>query len=371
MARCSGIAWLLASCLVCAPALAEPPPKAEESAPSSGPPVRRERSAEPVLFVSEGLDGVLSVPDLRARLASALGRELVSLADAGAHRAQATIWMAFGKRDLVLRVTPPHRPEVWRELLRSELGPDPVSTVVKAVLEMFWAERFARLDAKEIQDPFCPPGLICVDAERGLTWPPVPEAEVLDPWDSSYQTFYGWEPSAYSRPAGGTAPAAGQALPTSFAPWSRAAVLEPRRQQYALNFLGGGGVHGGGAFFRYEVDAVSRFPRFDFGFAFVGARGQPEPPNKARRAVAVLLERRFVADAFELDLGASFGAFFATFEEHEVEVRPYLRGAGTFALPVGRVFDLLVRSELATTIAKVHDTGAVEYALALGLRHRM
>jgi hypothetical protein len=272
---------------------------------------------------------------------------------------------------------------VWRQLKRTERGADPVGTVIKAVLEMLWADAFARLDATEIQDPFCPPGLICVDARRSYAWPPMPEPEVLDPWDTSYRRFYGWDPFAYPGRYPGSAaltpPYPGRSVRASRdegAYWAPPGLDAPARhregpQNYALSFLTGGGVHKGGAFFRYEFNALRRFRAFDFGLAFVGARGQPEPPTKARRAITALLARRFVAQDFELDLGASFGTFFATFESHDVEVRPYLRAMVTFALPVGPWFDLLVQSDLATTFASVPETGAVEYALSLGLRHRM
>jgi hypothetical protein len=258
-----------------------------------------------------------------------------------------------------------------------------VGTVTKAVLEMLWADAFARLDATEIQDPFCPPGLICVDARRQSPWPPVPEPEVLDPWDTTYRRFYGWDPFAYPARYPGSAaltpPYPGRSVRAAppIAPYwggpppESQAVAASGPQDYALSFLTGGGVHKGGAFFRYEFNAVRRFRAFDFGLAFVGARGQPEPPTKARRAITALLARRFIAQDFELDLGASFGTFFATFESHSVEVRPYLRAMVTFALPVGRWFDVLVQSDLATTFASVPETGAVEYALSLGLRHRM
>ena len=150
-----------------------------------------------------------------------------------------------------------------------------------------------------------------------------------------------------------------------------APTARKRPDDYALNVLAGGGVHGGGAFFRYELDMLRRFEPFDFGLAFIAGRGQPEPATKARRAIAAMLQRRFVSDAFVLDLGASFGTFFATFATGNAEVRPYLRGNVTFALELGRTFDLLVQSDLATTFVSVPSTGAVEYTLSMGLRHRM
>jgi hypothetical protein len=334
------------------------------------------------LFVCEGLDGVLSADALRAQLSEALGRDLVSLVDPRARKARATVWVGLSPEHVVVRVTPPQRTEVWRNLPREQLGQDPVGSVVKTVLDMLWADAFARLDATEIQDPFCPPGLICMDARRPYTWPPVPEPEVLDPWDNTYRRFYGWDPFAYPARYPGSAaltpPYPGRsvrAAPATTPYWEDArpdaTARSSRPQDYALSFLTGGGVHKGGAFFRYEFNALRRFRKFDFGLAFVGARGQPEPPTKARRAITALFARRFIAEDFELDLGASFGTFFATFESHSVEVRPYLRAMVTFALPVGRFFDVLVQSDLATTFVSVPETGAVEYALSLGLRHRM
>ncbi len=337
-----------------------------------------------MLFVAEGLDALLSVAELRSKLSDALGRELLSLVDPRAHRADATVWVALGETTVVLRVTPPNRPEVWRQVPRDSLDPDPVASIARAVLEMFWADTFARLDAAEIQDPFCPAGLICVQANRGGPWPPLPEAEVLDPWDTSYQRFYGWDPFAYRYPSSAAlaAPYPGRLVRSPryatadgyygarYA--SPAAVAQRARpDDYALNLLVGGGVHGGGAFFRYEMDILRRFEPFDFGLAYIAARGQPEPPNEARRVIAAMLQRRYVASAFELNLGATFGTFFATFERRDAEVRPYLRGNVTFALEIGRTFDLLVQSDLATTFVSVPETGVVEYTLSLGLRHRM
>jgi hypothetical protein len=361
---------------------AAPQGAAPAPAPAAPPAVPRAQ-LDPVLFVAEGLDPVVPLAQLRARLAEALGRELVSLVDARAHDARSTVWMGLGPYHVVLRVSPPQRSDVWRQIGRTELGADPAGTLVKAVLEMFWADSFARLDAAELQDPFCPPGLICLDARRSYGWPPPPEPEVLDPWDTSYRRFYGHDPFAYPLRHPGSAaltpPHPGRTVRADLeaSPYYRphAGELSPpggdAEHPYALSFFSGGGVHKGGAFFRYEFNAVRRFRIFDFGLAFIGARGQPEPPTKARRAITALLARRFTAEDFELDLGASFGTFFATFEAHGVEVRPYLRAMVTFALPLGRLFDLLVRSDLATTFAPVQETGAVEYSLSLGLRHRM
>jgi hypothetical protein len=356
------------------------PASAAPANPPGNAPLPPAPGSEPVLFVSEGLDSLLKVPELRTRLSEGLGRELVSLVDSRAHQARATVWIGLGPNHVVVRVTPPQRPEVWRQLLPSELGVDPIGVLVKAVLEMFWADNFARLDASELQDPFCPPGLICVDARRSYSWPPVPEPEVLDPWDTSYRRFYGWDPFSYPTRYPGSAaltpPYPGRSVRVAQPYWSQQTVdfgprAREKRHPYALSFLSGGGVHKAGAFFRYEFNALRRFRRFDFGLAFIGARGQPEPPTKARRAITALLARRFIAEDFELDLGASFGTFFATFADHNVEVRPYLRGLVTFALPIGKLFDLLVQSDLATTFISVPQTGAVEYALSLGLRHRM
>jgi len=295
------------------------------------------------------------------------------------------VWVALGDGTLVIRVTPPHRPEVWRQLSRDALGTDAVATISRAVLEMFWADSFARLDASEIQDPFCPPGLICVQANRNGPWPPFPEVEVLDPWDSSYQRFYGWDPFSYRYPASAalTAPYPGRRVRAPryaaepyygarFVPAEEAShERRERPDEYAMNLLAGGGVHGGGAFFRYELDLLRRFAPFDFGLAYIAGRGQPEPPREARRAIAAMLQRRYVSNAFELDLGVSFGTFFATLANRDSEVRPYLRGNVTFALELSRIFDLIAQSDLATTFKPVPRTGAVEYTLNMGLRHRM
>jgi hypothetical protein len=321
------------------------------------------------------------MPDLRRRLGEALGREIVSLIEPGARRAQATIWIGVSADKFVIRVSPPQRAEAWRQISRAALGADGIGTLVKAVLEMLWADAFARLDAGEIQDPFCPPGVICLDARR-TPWPASPEVEVLDPWDSSYRRFYGWDPAWYAGRYGVSPWSAMGARPRhppsvyedgSFPrpPGSVGQPASAREARYAINLLGGGGVHKGGAFLRYEVDGLRRFPRFDFGLAYIGARGQPEPFQKVRRSVNAMLQRRFVSQDFELDLGASFGIFFATLEGRSMEVRPYLRGLLTFALPLSRSFDLLVQSDLATTFASVPETGAVEYALSMGLRQRL
>jgi hypothetical protein len=333
----------------------------------------------PVLLLAEGLDDSVHLPELRQRLGEALSRDIVSLMDARARHAHASIWIGLSEDKLVLRVTPPQRPEVWRQLARNDLGADPVATIVKAVLEMLWADAFARLDTGEVQDPFCPPGMICLDPHRPPSWPPRPEVEVLDPWDTSYRRFYTWDPywrgEPYSNPWAQPyvdrerrRTAMGDQIPA----WPRqvAAPTQRRPQRLALGLLAGGGVNKGGAFLRYEVNMLRRFPQFDFGLTYVAARGQPEPFQKARRSAMVLLQRRFVSPEFELDLGASFGLFVATLEERDAEVRPYLRGLLTFALPLGHSFDLLVQSELGTTFASVAGTGLVEYALTVGLRHK-
>lgn len=335
-------------------------------------------SLSPVLLLTEGLDSSISLVDLRRRLSDALAREVVPLVDARARRAQASIWLGLGEDSLVLRVTPPQRAEVWRQLARKELGPDPVATIVKAVLEMLWADAFARLDMSEVQDPFCPSGMICVDPRHATAWPQRPEVEVLDPWDPNYPRFYGWD---RSYPAGSRNPWAPPYSERGYRPsaqgpapaWSIATpepAPEKRSQTLALGLLAGGGVHKGGAFLRYEVNLLRRFPRFDFGLTYVAARGQPEPFQKARRSILAMLQRRFISPDFELDLGISFGMFVATLEGQDAEVRPYLRGLLTFALPISRSFDLLVQSELGTTFATVTGTGAVEYALTAGFRHK-
>jgi hypothetical protein len=337
-----------------------------------------------VLFVTEGLDALLAVDVLRAQLEAALGGELVSLVDPRAPRAKGTLWVGLGESFVVLRVSPPGRPDAFRQLPRDQLGADPTAAIVRAVVELFWVDGFSRFDAGEIQDPFCPPGLICLDAGRRSAWPPHPEVEVLDPWDTSYRRFYGWDPFVYRFPpsAALTAPFPGRevrgrgypAPPPYGVRLTRTAEpseSRPPPDDFTLSFLAGAGVHGGGAFLRYEVDALRRFGAFDFGLGYIASRGQPEPLQSARRAITALLLRRFVAEAFELDLGASFGTFFATFESRDVVVRPYLRAMVVFAVPVGRVFDLLVQSDLATTFASVPETGPVEYALSTGLRHRM
>ncbi len=328
-------------------------------------------SGAPVLFVVEGIDDVVAAKDLQRKLAEALGRDLVSLVDARAHRAESVVWIGATDSHVVLRVTPPGRPEVWRQMPRAKLGPDPGAEIVRAVLEMFWVDHFARLDAAEVQDPFCPRGMICLDASRRNPWPQAPEVEVLDPWDTSYRRFYGFDPFVYNYPpsAALTAPQPSRQV--------RAPQLhdgldgDEYRNDYAMDAVMGGGVHRGGAFVRYELDAVRRFPRFDFGLAFIGGRGQPEPASYARRAITAMVARRFLSPAFELDLGAAFGTFFATHQHSPVDVRPYLRGNAKFALPLGPTFDMLVQSDLGTTFISVSRTGVVEYALSLGLRHRM
>lgn len=327
-----------------------------------------------MLFVVEGIDDIVPAKDLRSKLADALGRELVSLVDSRAHRAESVVWIGVAENHVVLRVTPPGRPEVWRQVPRANLGADPAAEIVRSVLEMFWVDHFARLDAAEVQDPFCPRGMICLDANRRNPWPQAPEVEVLDPWDTSYRRFYGFDPFVYNYPpsAALTAPQPNRSVR---APQFDDDYAAPRaggyRSDYAMDIVAGGGVHRGGAFVRYELDAVRRFPRFDFGLAFIAGRGQPEPATYARRAITAMVARRFLSPAFELDLGAAFGTFFATHEESSVDVRPYLRGNAKFALPLGRTFDMLVQSDLGTTFMAVSRTGVVEYALSIGLRHRM
>ncbi len=373
-----------------APPAALPAPRPATAPPAEPGPVaapdasaRKALPAGTVLFVCDGRDPQLSSEGLRLKLQDALGRELVSLLDPRARLSEAQVSVAHGDGIIVLRVTPPHRPEVWRQLSRDSVGADPVGAIARAVLEMFLADSFARLDAAEIQDPFCPPGLICVQANGSGPWPPFPEVEVLDPWDSSYQRFYGWDPFSHRYPSSAalTAPypgRRGRAPRYAPEPYYGARFVpvqtEPKPEhadEYALNMLIGGGVHGGGAFFRYEVDLLRRFAPFDFGLAYIAGRGQPEPRREARRAIAAMLQRRYVASAFELDLGASFGTFFATLAGRDAAVRPYLRGHVTFALELSRVFDLVAQSDLATTFQALPRTGAVEYTLSLGLRHRM
>jgi hypothetical protein len=392
---------------------AAPAVEAAPAAPPPGAPAPAQRgvldpfasaSAAPVLFLTENLDASLPLPALRERLAAALGRALVSPLDQRALGAHASIWLGMNDEYLVVRVAPPQRPDVWRQVPRSELGPDPIATVIKAVLEMLWADAFALAESREVQDPFCPPGMVCFDPRRAPSWPSRSELEVLDPWDSSYRRFtYSWEPPPWQYGVGGgyrppnpwtqrypdiearggaqdparqRAPARGQTPAWPDAPSVDAREPEPdvaalrKPQHFALGLLAGGGVHQGGAFLRYEVNVLRRFPQFDVGLTYVGARGEPESFQKARRAAMALLQRRFVSSEFELDLGAAFGIFVANFDHHETEARPYLRGFLTFALPIGRSFDFLVQSEIGTTFASVPKTGAVECALTLGLRHK-
>jgi hypothetical protein len=318
--------------------------------------------------VCDGTEPLIAPAELRSRLKEALGRELVSVTDPGARRAQASVWVGMSQDKITVRLSPLQRPEVWRELTRKELGQDPVSNTVKAVLELFWADAFARFDADEVQDPFCPVGMICVDSRRSAVWPPSAAMEVVDPWDDPYQREDGWDPYWYGSgdrrwneayPERGRTPAV------------HPVPHPPKPQRYAVGLLAGGGVHEGGAFLRYEVNGLRRFRQFDLGLSYLGDRGEPEPFQKARRAGSFLLQKRFVARDFELDLGGSFGVFAANFEGHPVEVRPYLRGLVAFALPLGSYFDLLLQSDLATTFSSVTNTGLIEYALSLGLRHRM
>jgi len=353
-----------------APATSEP--SAVEHAPSDAAAPRYTLS--PVLLLTQGVDDSLAA-ELRHRLREALARDVVPLVDPRARRAHASIFAGLDEQTVVLRVTPLQRPEVWRQLACAELGADPAGVLVKAILEMLWADAFARLDVGEVQDPFCPSGMICVDPRHNGGWPARPELEVLDPWDTNYRRFGVWDPYAQQgSPINPWAPPHSQRAyrPVQPPPWNPPPepVVTRHKQDVALGLLAGGGVHKGGAFLRYEVNVLRRFPRFDFGLSYVGARGQPEPFQKARRAVLALLERRFVSQDFELDLGLSFGMFVANHVHASPEVRPYLRGLLTFALPVSESFDLLVQSELGTTFSSVRATGVVEYALSAGLRHK-
>ncbi|MFT3923007.1 MAG: hypothetical protein QM778_10765 [Myxococcales bacterium] len=345
---------------------ARPPVATPESHPSS--------MLSPVLLLTQGLDELLA-NELRRRLSEALARDVVPLMDPRARRVHASIFAGLDEHSLVLRVTPLQRAEVWRQLSRSELGADPVAVMVKAILEMLWADAFARLDVGEVQDPFCPSGMICVDPRHQAGWPSRPELEVLDPWDTTYRRFGAWDP--YFNPGSPINPWAPPYAQRSYRPapipaWPTAPepAIERRRQDVALGLLAGGGVTKGGAFLRYEVNLLRRYPRFDFGLSYLGARGQPEPFQKARRAALAMLQRRFVSPDFELDLGLSFGVLVATHASSSTEVRPYLRGLLTFALPVSHSFDLLVQSDLGSTFTSVRGIGAVEYALSAGFRHK-
>ena len=126
-------------------------------------------------------------------------------------------------------------------------------------------------------------------------------------------------------------------------------------------------MHQGGGFARYEVNALRRFPRFDIGLTFVGGRGQPNAGH-ARRTVAALGQYRWISEGLEVDLGMSFGIFFAE-RFASVDVRPHLRGLGVFAIETPSPVQVLIQSELGTTFTRVQTTGAVEYALTVGARY--
>jgi hypothetical protein len=233
---------------------------------------------------------------------------------------------------------------------------------------MLWSERMR--PQSEMRDPFCAPGTVC--ATQGEAGRRALEQNVLDPWDPAYarldrdaQTSArgdAWENEQPGSVAQGTVSSAGAVQVA--APVAVASARAPR--VWALAVLVGGGVHAGGGFARYEVNAVRRFPRFDLGMTFVGGRGQPDAA-RARRAFAALAQYRFVLEGLEIDLGGCFGIFSAE-RRGGAAVLPYLRALGAFAIQTKTPLDVLIQSELGTTFTREAD-GPVEYALALGMRY--
>ncbi len=340
---------------------------------------------EPILLVAEGLDRVIDPDTLRARLGALFGRPVISLADPEASSALATLWAASNQHFIVLRLSI-HGVDLWQRIPKQSLSGDAAGAIANAVIDMLWRDRLSGASGSEVLDPFCPPGLICVDpsrpAQRVYSLRRSPEPAVLDPWDPSYQRFSLLDSQAYwsrgdpwGAPTASPVPVRVEPAGSVTSPVRTDAPVQagdPRLEQlWAFGALGGGGVHEAGGFVRYEVNALRRFPRFDVGLAFVGARGQPDPARSVRRAVTALMQRRFLMQALEIDLGAGFGIFVANNAGKSADVHPYLRGFTIFAIPMGRFNDFIVQSELATTFTDTGDAGALEYALAVGLRQRL
>ena len=372
------IGWAFASLFVALGAAAQAPSRAAEEAPPQGrkadvaerPPPNK--GAGPVLFASEGLQGLVSVNALKAALEAGLGRELVSVAHPDASRAVATLWIAAEQGAVTVRMVGADRVELWQTLGRRDLGRDVTASVVAAVLNLVWQHRMARAGTSEIVDPFCPPGMVCARVPRPEPFAPGAEKEVLDPWDTTYRRFADADLIAYSRqypfssalsrPSRGF-PAERRQGPESGPP--------ARALRYGLDALSGIGVHSRGALLRYEVRAFRRFSRLDLGLSYVGDRGQPERWHRPRRAVSLLAQGSFTAQNIELDLGGGFGTFVATHARGRADVLPYLRGLLTVAVPVGRSFDFLMQVDVATMFAAVGDAKAFEQGLSLGFRHRL
>jgi hypothetical protein len=322
-----------------------------------------------LVLVVEGLEGIIRPAALRARLATVFGRPVIALSDSESEVARATLWLAADDKQITLRLSTPPRADLWQRIPRAKLGADPAATIISALLDMLWSERMK--PRAEMRDPFCPPGMVC-DADGAEPARRPVEQAVLDPWDPAYARFDraaraegrgdSWESeqpraSAQARPA----PVATPGQP------ARAEVAKGGPRAWAVAALVGGGVHQGGGFARYEVNALRRFPHFDVGLTFVAGRGQPHAA-RARRAVAALAQYRWIGQGLEVDLGASFGIFTAE-RAGGAYVRPYLRGLGAFAIDTPSPLDVLIQSELGTTFTSVATTGLVEYALSLGARY--
>ena len=344
---------------------------------------RATRKRDPILLVTEGLEAISEPAALRARLAELFGRPVIGLSDPDASSALATLYVASDGRFVVLRLSMEDQADLWQRLPRSELGRDPIAIIANAVLDMLWSDRLAQSAASEMLDPFCPPGLICVDAERrgprAYGRRRGAEPSVLDPWDGSYQRFGGsdllsqprryhtrgdpWSEEQQAEYVPSYAPAAQIAQPP--------APARARPAGWALGLLAGGGVHAEGGFVRYEVNVLRRFSNLDIGLTFVGGRGQPDAAANARRAVAALIQGRLVMEGLELNLGGSFGTFMAKQRGESAEVRPYLRALSVFALPISDALHFTIQSEVGTTFSDVNDSGAFEYALSVGFRQQL
>lgn len=345
---------------------------------------RNTRKRDPILLVSEGLEGIGEPSALRTRLSELFGRPVIGLADPDATEALATLYVAGDKRFVVLRLSMIDQADLWQRLARSELGADPVSSIANAVLDMLWSDRLAQSAASEMLDPFCPPGLICMDAERPARRSygrrRAVEPSVLDPWDGRVG---GSDPLSQPRryhtrgdpwaeePQGDYVPAQAAASPVQLSVPPPPAQSQASAPGWAVALAAGGGVHAEGGFVRYEVDVLRRFRNLDVGLGFVGGRGQPDAAAIARRAVVAIIQGRLVMDGLELDLGGSFGTFMAKARGESAEVTPYLRAVSVFALPITDALHFTIQSEVGTTFADVGDTGAFEYALSLGFRQHL
>lgn len=376
------VTLMLVSTAVRASAQATPEADAPEPAPFAPLPdeARSTRTREPILLVGEGLEALGEPSAIRKRLGELFARPVVGLADPEASSPLATLYLAVDARFVVLRLRMDEHADLWRRLPRTELGVDPVSALGNAVLDMLWSDKLAQSAGSEMVDPFCPPGLICMDAEqptrrRYRRRLPV-EPTVLDPWDGSYQRFGTGDDLSRERryhtrgdPWADEQPGSHVAQPASSSPVTLAPA--PPLAGWAVGLSAGGGVHAEGGFVRYEVDLLRRFRSLDVGLAFVGGRGQPDAAASARRAVVALIHGRLVMDGLELDLGGSFGTFMAKARGEGAEVRPYLRVVSVFALPITSALHFTIQSEVGTTFSEVGESGAFEYALSLGFRQRL